>query len=141
MENKNLMLLIAIAIIFLILGGSLGIFYQQIKTAADLKNDSRILAIKELASSVVPSITAYGQVESIDGRDITLNFNGETMKIKIKDDAFVFIPAMSANANGTASAQKTAEFKDIKVGDNVNVNLKVAEDGQIEGQMVIILQK
>jgi len=140
MEKKNLLLFLIGAVFFLVLGGGLGVFYQQQNTAP--KEVVKIQAVQTLSSKVIPSITAFGQVTKIDGKTITLTFGGDNLTVKIRDDAQIYLPATSAkdkNGKLVTSQQQTAQFSDIKVGNNVSVNLKLLSDGQIEGQLVIIL--
>lgn len=135
MDKKFLVILIAVAVLFFIIGGALGFFYQAQKIASQPDNTVKINAVKTLSSRVIPSITAYGAISNISGRNLTLTFGGESLTVKIKDDAQIFLPSTA-----TAS-QQTARFADIKKGDNASVNLKLLPDGQIEGDVVIILSK
>ena len=140
MEKKNLLLFLIGAVFFLVLGGGLWVFYQQQNTAP--KEVVKIQAVQTLSSKVIPSITAFGQVTKIDGKTITLTFGGDNLTVKIRDDAQIYLPATTAkdkNGKLVTSQQQTAQFSDIKVGNNVSVNLKLLSDGQIEGQLVIIL--
>jgi len=135
MDKKTSIILLVIGgLFFLILGGGLGIFYQSQKNALQTpEGNSKLKAVQVLSSKVIPSITAYGQIANIDGRNITLTFGGDSLNVKINDDAIVYLPSSES------SPQQIAKFEDIKKGDNVSVNLRLLPDGQIEGQMVIIL--
>jgi len=135
MDKKTSIILLVIGgLFFLILGGGLGIFYQSQKNALQTpEGNSKLKAVQVLSSKVIPSITAYGQVSNIDGRSVTLTFGGDSLNVKINDDAVVYLPSSES------SPQQIAKFEDIKKGDNVSVNLRLLPDGQIEGQMVIIL--
>jgi hypothetical protein len=142
MDRKNLVVLIIVAFVFFGLGGGLGVLYQNQMGVVPANEAPKIQAVQTLSSKVIPSITAFGEVSSVEGKDITLTFGGDSLKIKVRDDAQIYLPATSTtdqNGKPVTSAQKTAEFSDIKVGDNVSVNLKLLPDGQIEGQMVIII--
>lgn len=133
MDNKNLILIIIGALFFLTLGGGLGILYQQQKEILPVKETPKTQAVQTLSSKVIPSITAFGQVSNIDGRNLTLTFGGDNLTIKINDSAQIYLPATKT------SAQQTAQFSDIKKGDNVSVNVKLLSDGQMDGQMVVII--
>jgi len=135
MDKKTSIILLVIGgLFFLILGGGLGIFYQSQKDVLQSpEGNSKLKAVQVLSSKVIPSITAYGQISNIDGRNITLTFGGDSLNVKINDDAIVYLPSSES------SPQQIAKFEDIKKGDNVSVNLRLLPDGQIEGQMVIIL--
>lgn len=133
--NKNLLTtFIIIGLVFFVLGGGLGVFYQIQKDIPLLEKSE---AINVLSSKVIPSIVAYGRVTDISEKNITLTFSGDTLIIKIKDTASIysFVPDEEGNSN----RQKT-NFSQIKKGDNVSVNLNMLPDGQLEGESVIILQ-
>lgn len=138
MDQKNLVIFAVIGLVIFIVGGGLGILYQSKNPAQVVK----IQAVQTLSSKVIPSITAFGQVSNIDGKNITLSFGGDSLTIKIRDDAQVYLPATSTtdkNGKPVISPQQTAQFSDIKKGENVSVNLKLLPDGQLEGQLVIII--
>lgn len=143
MDNKNLVILIIVAVLFFTLGGGLTIFYQMQSGFVSPKEAPKITAVQNLSSKVIPSITAYGQVSKIEGRDITLTLGGDSLKIKINNNAQVFLPSSSTidkDGKTVNAPQQIAKFSDIKIGDNVSVNLKLLPDGQIEGAMVVIVQ-
>lgn len=138
MENKTIIFVI-IAVAVFVLGVGLGAFFQTERGQATAP---KVQAVQTLSSKVIPSITAYGEVTKIEGRKITLTFAGDSLAVNIKNGAPVYLPAAKTtdkDGNPTASLQKTAEFEDVKKGDNVSVNLKLLPDGQIEGQLIIIL--
>lgn len=142
MDRKNLIILIAVAVVFLIVGAGLGIFYQTQKAVVPPKEVPKVEAVQKLSSKVIPSITAYGTVANISGRNITLTFGGDSLTVKIRDDALIYLPTAyikDSKGNPVTVPQQTAKFADIKTGDNISVNLKLLPDGQIEGAMVIIL--
>jgi len=145
MEKKFLTILIVVGIVAFVLGGGLGMFLQQQQATSMLKpeNNPKIKAVQLLSSKVVPSITAYGQVSNISGRNLTLTFGGDSLTVKIRDNATVFLPASTttdSKGKQVTVPQKTVEFSEIKKGDNVSVNLTLSADGQMEGQMVVVLQ-
>lgn len=143
MERKNLIILhIVGGLLVLIIGAALGFFYQIFMGAVPQKEVPKVEAIKMLSSKVIPSITAFGNVSKIEGKNVTLTFGGDTMIIKIRDNAQIFLPASSSKdskGNTVTLPQQSARFADIKTGDNISINLKLLPDGQIEGQMVILL--
>lgn len=143
METKNLIIVVVVAVVAIVIGGATGMMIQQQKNAPQIAQaESLMPAIKGLSSKVIPSIIAYGQVTSIEGRNISLSYNGEALTIPVKENANVysFIQADGAKA-GTAPAQQKVLFSDIKKGDSVNVSVKLFQDGRLEGQSVIILMK
>jgi hypothetical protein len=98
--------------------------------------------VKALSSKVVPSIIAYGQVTKIENKNITLTYNKETLTVPVMESANVysFVPA-EAGSKTTAPTQKKSTFSEIKVGDSLNITVKLSADGVLEGQSVIILVK
>jgi len=143
MDQKNIIILAVVGgVLCLAIGGGLGYFYQLQNGTLPPAESKKVEAVNTLSSKVIPSITAFGQVTNISGRDITLTFGGDSLTIKIKEDAPIYLPATATkdkDGNSVTSAQQTAKFSDIKVGDNASVNLKLLATGQIEGQLVIIL--
>ena len=135
MERKFIISAIIGALFFFVLGGGLGVYYaSEAGGVPGSKAAVKTQAVQTLSSKVIPSITAYGQVSKIDGKNITLNYGGDSLTIKLRDDAQIFFPSTAT------TPQKMAKFEDIKVGQNVSMNIKLLPDGQIEGQLVIILQ-
>lgn len=143
MERKNLIILhIVGGLLILVVGTALGFFYQIFMGAVPQKEMPKIQAVQTLSSKVIPSITAYGTVTKIDGKNVTLTFGGDSLTVKIRDNAQIFLPASSSKdskGNTVTLPQQTARFADIKTGENISVNIKLLPDGQIEGQLVIIL--
>ena len=146
--NKILifLLIIAGAVIFTVGGGGLGILYQTQKDAPQIgKLQATELAlnniVKELSSTVISSIISYGKVSKIEGRNITLTFEKESLTIKVREDALVFSMVQTAplkNGSAFTTTQQKAEFKDIKLGDDLNIRVKLSIDGQLEGGVIII---
>jgi len=142
MDKKTSIVLFVISAVFFVLGGGLGVLYQEQKSVSEIQDSPKTKAVQTLSSKVIPSITAFGQLTNIDGRNVTLTFGGDSLTVKIRDDAQIYLPATTtkdSKGNPVTAPQQTAKFSDIKVGDNVSVNLKLLPDGQIEGQLVIIL--
>jgi len=80
---------------------------------------------------------AYGQVSKVEGRAVTLTYGGNTLAINVKQDAPVYSFAQAAGA--AAPTQQKVDFSAVKVGDSVNIVLKMLASGDLEGQQVIIL--
>ena len=134
-------LIIIIVLVSLGTGAGLGIFYQAQKDAPQIKKSQTIEStVKELSSKVVSSVNSYGQVESINGKNIILTNNGDSITIKILDKAIIYslIPDNTSGAK-TVSGRRQIEFKDIKKNDTLNIVLKVLPDGQFESQMVVVM--
>lgn len=129
MDEKKIAVIIPI-IAALIMGGAIGIYFQFQKDAPKLNIARNV--IKSLSSKVVPSIVAFGKVSKIDGRNITLDYNGDSITISIINDAQIY-------GSSGQDGQTAESFENIKMGDNLSVNLKVLPDGQLQGQSIIIL--
>jgi len=138
--NKNLIivLLVIAGLIFFVIGVSVGVVYKTEKDAPLLEKSEKMTeAVKKLSSKAITSIIVYGEVTNIENRDITLAFANESLTVSVKENSqiFSFTPA----EGGASPNQRTAEFKDIKKGDFLNVSLRLLADGQLEGVMAIIL--
>ena len=140
MDQKNLIIALALLIVGFILGGALGFMLQLPKDSLQPGNNAAKMeaVVKSLSSNVVPSIVAFGEVSKIGGRNITLTYNEASITIAIKDDAQIYSFSSSGSQSGAAK-QTSALFKDIKNGDRVSVNLRVLPDGQLQGYSVIVL--
>jgi len=139
MDQKSLIISITIGLIFFALGLVCGFFYHRQITFMPFKAENPI--IKTLSSKVIPTVNAYGEVTSINEKNITLTSGGESLTIKIRDDAKVysFEPSVDKKGNSTTPVQKIIKFEDIKNGNNVSVNLRILPDGNIEGYAVVIV--
>ena len=143
--NKFLMFLLIIGAVFIfVLGGGAGVMYQiQQDAPQDAPQIERLqkaeASAKILSSKVIFSINAHGKVLNIDGRNITLESNEEVLTIKLKDNAKI-LSAPSVN-NVSNLIKHNIDFKEIKEGDTLSINIKILSDGTIEGQSVIIFPK
>ena len=129
MDKNNLIILIIAGLVLLILGGAAGFFYKTLQISPQLA------VIKDLSSKTIPSIVAYGQVSKIEGRDITLSFNGDNIKVSVEANSPVY--SFVNDAKGKP-IQKKVELKEIKIGDSLNITIKLLPDGQLRGQSVFI---
>lgn len=131
----SIALLVGAGLLLLIFGVGLGVLFQD-KQESSSPSNKITEAVKALSSKTVPSIVAYGQVTKIDGRDITLSYNGDNITITIDANGQVY---SFVNDSTGKPVQKKVEFKEVKVGDNLNITLKLLSDGQLQGQSVFIL--
>jgi hypothetical protein len=129
-----IILFLASWILFASLGIWFGIFYQQQKDLIGEKNIGNTL--KSLSSKNIASIIAYGQLTRTEGRDITISYLGDSMKILIEDGCKIYLIGSRA---GGQSEKKEINFEEIKVGDHLNITIKIMPDGQIIGQSILIL--
>jgi len=93
--------------------------------------------INSLSSKVFSSIIAYGQVQAIEGRNVTVSNLGDNLTISLIDSAQVYF--FEAIGGSAAPVQKKGAFGDIKVGDKVNISVRVLPAGGLEGMVVTIL--
>ena len=147
--NKIFSIILAIIVLVLIFfaaGAASGIFYEKQKQYFNpVKSESEVKSeqiIKEISSKIVPSMNAYGQVSKIDGRAMTLRYNGQENQIlamNVRSDAKVYsFLSVVANKEGGSVSSKEVAFEDIKIGDTINAVIKITSDG-IEGLSLIIM--
>lgn len=147
MNSKNLIIVVSIIVGVAVLFGVgylLGVLSERGKTGPQIESLEKITGITSSLSSskLILSIIAYGKVTNISGRTITLAMGIETMQITIRQDAQIYSYTTPTAVQGKVPefpAQIPAEFKDIKIGNNLNINAKMLPDGQLEGLSAIIL--
>jgi len=130
MKKNNILILIIVGLALFVVGSGAGVFYQT------QKDSLKVETIDKLSSKAVPSIVAYGQVEKIEGRDVALSYQEDALTVRVKDNAVIY--SFIVDSEGKSSQQKV-DFSEIKKGDNVNINVKVLETGELQGQQVYIL--
>lgn len=134
MDQKFWTVAIVLALIFFVLGGALGMWYQ-------VQRDS-VLAGKAgvmdtLSSKLVISMVVYGEVSKIDGRNVTLTFGGQKMTLNVGNNAKIYSFISSTPTPG--ATQQTVPFDQIKVGSKLNAAVAFTPDGSLSVQSVIIL--
>lgn len=143
MNTKSLIISIFLGVLVFVIGGALGILYQMQAPKVQSQNTLTLTpqpsatipqVVKDLNSQVITSIGAYGIVTKIDGRNITLSNQSDSIIIAVRDDAKIY---SFVTMNGKPTSQQI-DFKDIKNGDNVSISVKVSLDGQIEGYSLIV---
>ena len=133
-KTTSIVLIIISGLVFLVLGGGMGFLYKTLQVSPQIKKTTAI--IKDLSSKTVLSTVAYGQVSKIEGKDITLSYSGDSIKVSMKENSPVY---SFANDSTGKPVQKQVDLKEIKIGDNLNITIKLLPDGQIQGQSVLIL--
>jgi preprotein translocase subunit YajC len=120
-------IIIAAGLVLLFAGYLFGMgIYSQKSQNQELKLKNIISA---LTSDVVPSIVSYGKVVSINGRELVIAFNEAQIKVRVKDNARIYLLA--------SGDQAQFDFGQIKVGDMLNVDISVDQDGNFVGESVI----
>lgn len=139
MDKRNLTILVIVGVIIFLVGGGLGVLYRTQNPSEKYRKLET--AVATLSSKVVPSIAGYGQVTSIDGKNITLSYGGDSLTINISEKAVIysFVASTTAKNGATSGTQKEVEFSAIRKGDYVNIGLKLSPDGTLQGETVIIL--
>lgn len=138
MNIKNIIILIVAGVLIFLIGGGLGILSQTQSKVEKVKTET----VNNLASKVVSSIVAYGQVKNISGRDITLSNLGDDLVISVANNAPVYAFTTVKSKTGVVSqVQQVVGFEIIKIGDKINSTIKLLSTGKFEGESVIILPK
>lgn len=117
---------VAFIVIGIILGGIVVFTALRLTPEAVQANIAGNIAL----SKTIVSIAASGQVAAVDGRYIILDKSGDSIRILFKEDKPVYITS--------GGKQTKVSFEDIKVGDTINIGIKVV-NGNMEGQSVIII--
>jgi len=130
----SIVLIVILIVAAFLLGGALGMYYQK-GPGVGLSSNSDL--VKTLSSKVVPSMIAYGAVSKIDGRTLTLTYGTDSIVVPVAEGAQVF--SFTQTTTGSTPTQKEANFSDIKVGNSINVSLKLLSNGNLQGTSVIIL--
>ena len=149
MSKLSIFLLIIIGVFIFVLGGGVGIMYQEqiikdTSQAETIQITPQITSatIKTLLSKVISPIIASGKAVKIEKRNITLKDKTESLVISVKENSSVYSSEQVVDQDGedtnSDSVKKIVEFKDVKVGDNLNIIFKLLLDGTLETQSVII---
>lgn len=136
-----MVILVIVAAIIFAAGGGLGYILQKNPGSSSGADGGALATLgTTLKSKAINSISAFGNVTNISGRTVTLTYNKETIQIKMRDDAkfYTFVQTKDPKTNKTISKQQAAKFTDIKIGDNLNVSVKITADNKLEGSSAII---
>ena len=126
-------MLATIAVAVFVVGMGLGMFYQFKKDAQKISATGTPSAdLKVLSSDIITAVAAFGNVTDVNGRNITISYNGKSLTLNIGENVAV----TSFTNNGS---QKNISYSDIKKGDSVNAALKINPDGQLTAQTVLVL--
>jgi hypothetical protein len=134
---------VVVLLIVFVLGAGAGVFYQTQQNVSQ-SNTNQIMppVISQLHSKVIRAVSASGKVTSIFGKTIALTNAGENLTIKVNDNAqiYSYVPA-STSKNGTTipAGQKKLAFSDIKIGDNLSLDLRILPDNTLECTSIFIV--
>lgn len=119
---------ILVAVIFTLIGAvSVYIITRPTPQQAQLEKNVNLIL-----SKTISSITSSGKVTAIEGRNITISNLGDSVTILVPAGKPVY------SLESEDGVQKKITFEDIKIGDSVNIGLKVKDNKQLEGQSIII---
>ncbi len=135
--NKNIVFMVIAALVVFILGGGVGMLFSS-QGGANQITPAQEGVLKILASKVIPSIVAYGEVTNISGKNVTVSYAGDSATVTVADNAQVY--SFLQQAGSAAPNQQKTDFAAIKKGDTLNIALKLLADGTLQGQSVIILK-
>ena len=107
-------LLTVLVVILLIASVMAGIFYQTQKDASEKET------FKILNSKIISSINLFGKVANVNGKDIILEQDGDSIALSIKDD--IKIGSSNEDPNQTQ----------IKEGDILTITAELLSNGQLE---------
>ena len=148
MSQRNVILVaVCIVVVIFLIGYALGTLKNSTpKASIASQNQSQVMpeAIKVLSSKVIPAIAAYGMITKIDGRNVTMTYQTDSIVVAFRTDAKIYSytinPAVKT-PKGAAPAYVTtlASFNDLKVGQNISANIKVDLNGQVEGFSAIFI--
>ena len=133
-KTTSIVFITVFGLVLLLLGGSIGFLYKTLQISPQMEKTAAV--IKDLSSKTVLSTVAYGQVSKIEGIDITLSYDTDSIKISMAENSPVY---SFVNDSKGVPVQKKVDLKQIKIGDSLNITIKLLPDGQIQGQSVLIL--
>lgn len=129
-------------LVLLTVGYLLGVGKTTKKLAPQLVAGEKIYQL--ISSKVSLDLIARGKIEKIEKRDLFLDWEGEKLTVSLKEDAkivdlpFPLGPEIKGIIINLESPYlKEIDFKDLKVGDWVNVYLEVKREGTFKGKGVV----
>ena len=125
MNGKNIILYTIAGLVVFAIGGGCGVLYQQSKEtySSNILNSKLISAVS-------------GKVIKVDGRNITIFSENESMVIKIKDGAQIYTPAK--NSAGDTFSQSES-LGNVKINDSVTAYIKFLPGGIVESDRLFII--
>jgi len=137
MPKKNLLVAGLIVFILVLIGISFGYGYRL---GEEKPARIQILGLETSKVIRVQHALASGEVIEILDRALTLVANGDTLAIPIIEEVRVTTLVLEREVEEEARVeQREIEFKDIKVGDKVDVLIELKPDGYFEGIDVTVL--
>lgn len=141
--KKETLIIIAVVggLVLLGIGFSLGLSLGK-KVMEGTKVEAPLAGLLE--SKVITGLTtaASGEVAEISGRSLTLNNEGDTLTILIREDALIYrlsSPEEKATEVPQPVAREEIEFGEIKTGDTVSIFCQLKADASLEGTEILVL--
>jgi type II secretory pathway pseudopilin PulG len=126
MKKTLLIILISIAIVIVIGSGIVLAYMAGYKRGTlNLQQTTSVLENSNVVQSLYAG--ASGQVTEISGQTITISNEGDSLSFLVAEDAqFIVFSYSPEDENGVANLKsEEITFEDIKVGDDVGVQLKL----------------
>ncbi len=164
MSIKTVIISLCVWILIFVLGLGIGILYQSQKNVPQVQVqgqdqkvadavsalNAKVASLKSLTSPVILSISAYGKITNINGRNVTITRGKDAMVLALKSDANISSVAFAAPGPLPSGSKKPASpaptptvkqlsLQDLKVGNDVTARVRVLASGQIEGLSVTVL--
>jgi hypothetical protein len=139
MNAKILIILFIVGFAFFVLGGGVGIIYQKQHTDQIVNQLPEF--IDNLQSKVISSVLVSGTVVRVSEKNIILNNNGNEIEIPLSQDAKIIslINSYNEKDQNLKTEKSDISLKNIKVGDKLNVKVRILSDGKLEGYMVTVV--
>lgn len=133
MPQKNLLSIGIIAAVLFLIGGSFGYMIGKGVPQASILETSKVIQARYA--------TARGEVAEISGRTITLTKDGESLSVLLKESAKFTTFFASTVKQGEAPKYETKDItlEDVKVGDDVAVQLQLNSDDTFEGMSLTVI--
>ena len=135
---KKILLAGGVIIVLILSGISFGYGYW-LGTKEKVREVPRILGLETSAVIKSQHANLEGEIVEITNRTLTLVANGDTLAVPIGEEARVMaFVLVNETEEGPRFEHKEKEFKDIKVGDKVEVLVNLKPDGDFVGVHVVI---
>lgn len=126
----NKIILVILSIFVIVFCFTAGALFQFAKDSTKLAKFDNL--VKNLNSGLVTTISVYGKVDNIDGRNITLAMKNESITALIDINANLMTPI-----SGAVKSQ-TFNFSNIKKGDDMNILFTVDGNGNLNAKEAIV---
>ena len=132
MFKKNLIIVI---IISLIIGFGAGYVLELVQLIPK-KTTEDVIILKNSKMFTYWNTTVSGNITEISNRTLTLSSDGEILSTSIQEDALV--SRFVIDEKTREAEQQGMKFEELKVGDTVDVIIRLKIDGEFEGLNVTV---